>query len=47
MSWIITNLRFQKYENNTTGKENNLMLSYIEQNWYKCYWNSVFRIFIL
>ena len=30
MSWIITNLRFQKYENNTTGKENNLMLSSIE-----------------
>ena len=47
MSWIITNLRFQKYENNTTGKENNLMSSYLEQNWYKCYWNSVFRIFIL
>ena len=32
MSGIITNLRFQKYENKTTGKENNLMLSYIEQN---------------
>ena len=47
MSWIITNLRFQKYENNTTGKENILMSSYLEQNWYKCYWNSVFRIFIL
>ena len=25
-----TNLRLQKYENNTTAKENNLMLSYIE-----------------
>ena len=32
MSRIITNLRFQKYENNTTGKENNLMSSYLEQN---------------